>query len=116
MHRLQATMHFRQRLLQIAELTEHRGKGFRGRRLLVAMVLKLGDETRHLSTQAFDFVAEPVRIGLGTEQTRLEALTVVEVPGDQSPQQVLALFEPAVEALPILEIYFAHRLPPVIES
>src|SRR5262245_37180629 len=109
-------MHFRQRLLQIAELTEHRGERLRGGRLLVAMMLELGDETRHLSTQALHFVAKPVAIGLGTDQTRLQALTVVEVPGDQSPQQVLALFEPAVEALPILEIYFAHRLPPVIGS
>src|SRR5437660_1161319 len=75
--RLQAAMDFGQRLLKIAQLAEHGREGLRRRRLLVAMVLELGDEARHLTAQPLDLVPHPLAVLLRGDQPRLEAISVV---------------------------------------
>jgi len=96
-------VHLAERLLELGELVEHRRKRLRRRRLLAALVLQLTLEAGEIAAQGLDLLAKTVALRLGAHEPHAQAVAIVEIARNQTPEQVLALLQPSIHALPILQ-------------
>src|SRR4051812_28920820 len=118
LHGCQPTVHLAERLLELGELVQHGCERLCRRRLLAALILQLTLETGEIAAQCLDLLAKAIALRLGAREPHPQAVAIVEVARNQTSEQVLALFEPPIHTLPILQhlLTITHARSPLLST